>query len=132
MNIAIQVLNILLVFVANDNIVRPLCITLPEMSGYIKCFDNGGKNMSFLIEDDSVLVKYNEIWNKIKDIKFHSMPVYDEKYIKMKVKEFNGVVNTNFWSDKVPKEGVHHICMACISINSVMKMKKKRIIHNFI
>ena len=49
-----------------------------------------------MIEDDRVLVKYNEIWNKIKktlNIKFHSMPVYDEKYIKAKVNEFNGVVN---------------------------------------
>ena len=63
-------------------------------------FDNRGKNMSFMIEDDSVLIKYNEIWNKIKQIKgikFHSNPVYDKKYIKAKVKEFNGVVNTNFW-----------------------------------
>ena len=43
-------------------------------------FENGGKNMSFMIEDDSVLIKYNEIWNKIKktlNIKFHSMPIYD-------------------------------------------------------
>ena len=66
-----------------------------------------------MIEDDSVLVKYNEIWNKIKktlNMKFHNMPVYDEKYMKTKVKEFNGVGNTNFWGDKVPKEGVHHIC----------------------
>ena len=49
-----------------------------------------------MIEDDRVLVKYNEIWNKIKktlNIKFHSMPVYDEKYIKAKVNEFNDVVN---------------------------------------
>ena len=44
-----------------DNIVRPLCIILPQMSGYIKYFENGGKNLSFIIEDDSVLVKYNEI-----------------------------------------------------------------------
>ena len=50
-----------------DDIVRPLCIILPRMSGYIKYFDNGGKNMSFMIEDDSVLVKYNEIWNKSKN-----------------------------------------------------------------
>ena len=45
--------------------------------------------MSFMTEDDSVLVKYNEISNKIKktlNIKFHSMLVYDEKYIKAKVK----------------------------------------------
>ena len=71
--------------------------------------------MSFMIEDDSVLVKYNEIWNKIKktlNIKFHSIPVYDEKYIKAKLTEFNGVVNIKFWGDIVPKEGVHHTCVA--------------------
>ena len=48
------------------------------------------KNMSLLIEDDSVLVKYSDAWNKIKEIKgakFHSNPVYDEKYIKAKVKK---------------------------------------------
>ena len=100
------------------------------MSGHIKYFDNEGKNMSFMIEDDSVLIKYNEISNKIKktlNIKFHSMPVYDEKYIKTKVKEFNGVVNTNFLRDKVPKKGMHYTCIACISIDSVMKMKKKEL-----
>ena len=81
-----------------------------------------------MIEDDSILVKHNETWNNVKNtlnIKFHSMPVYHEKYIKAKMKEFNGVVNTNFWSDKIPKEGVHHSCIACISINFVMKMEKK-------
>ena len=81
-----------------------------------------------MIEDDSILVKYNETWNNVKNtlnIKFHSMPVYHEKYIKAKMKEFNGVVNTNFWGDKIPKEGVHHSCIACISINFVMKMEKK-------
>ena len=61
-----------------DEIVKPLCIVLPQMSGYIKSFDNGGKNMSFVIKDDDVLDKYNEIWNKIKktlNLKFHSMSV---------------------------------------------------------
>ena len=53
------------------------------------------------------------------------MPVYDEKYIKVKVKEFNGVVNANFLDNEVPKESVHHTCIACISIDSVMKMEKK-------
>ena len=75
----------------DDNIIRPLCFILPQMKGYIKYFENGGKNMSFMIEDDTILVKCNEIWNKIKkilNIKFHSTPVYDEKYIKAKVKEF--------------------------------------------
>ena len=42
-------------------IVKPLCIILPQMSGYIKYFENGGKNMSFLIKDEEVLDKYNNI-----------------------------------------------------------------------
>ena len=52
------------------------------MRGYIKYFENGGKNIYFLIKDDDVLDKYNEIWKKIKktlNTKFNSMPVYDEK-----------------------------------------------------
>ena len=59
-----------------DDIAEPLCIILPQMSGYIKYFENGGKNMSFVTKDDDVLDKYNEIWNMIKktlNIKFHSM-----------------------------------------------------------
>ena len=31
-------------------IIKPLCIILPQMSGYIKYFENGGKNMSFLLK----------------------------------------------------------------------------------
>ena len=76
-------------------IVKPLCIILLQMSGYIKYFENSGKNMSFLIKDDDVLEKLNKIKDRIKkklNIKFHSMPVYDEGYIKAKVKEFNGVI----------------------------------------
>ena len=114
-------------------IVKPLCIILPQMSGYIKYCENGGKSMYFLIKDDDVLDKYNEIWNKIKktlSIKFHSMTIYDEKYIKAKVREFNGVIKTYFLSDEISREGVHYACIASITIDSVMKMKK--IIHKFI
>ena len=111
-----------------DEIVKPLCIILPQMSGYIKYFENGGKNMSFVIKDDMHLHKYNEIWDKIKgklNIKFHSMSAYDEKYVKAKLREFNGVIKTNFLSDEVPKENEHYTCVACITINSVMRMEKK-------
>ena len=55
--------------------------------------------MSVMVKDDDVLDKYNEIWDKIKEklnIKFHSMPVYDETYIKAKVREFNGVIKQAF------------------------------------
>ena len=111
-----------------DEIVKLLCIILPQMSWYIKYFENGSKNMSFIIKDDSVLDRYNEIWNKIKktlNIKFHSIPVYDEKCIQAKVREFNGVIKTNFSGDEIPKKNVHHLCIACITINSVIRMKKK-------
>ena len=55
--------------------------------------------MSFVIEDDDVLDKCNKIWNRIKktlNIKFYSMPVYHEKYIKAKVRQFNGVIKQTF------------------------------------
>ena len=80
-------------------VVKPLCIILPQTSGYLKYFENGSKNTSVMVKDDDVLHKYNEIWDKIKEklnIKFHSTPVYDEKYVKTKVREFDGVIKTNF------------------------------------
>ena len=61
---------------------------LPQMSKYIKYFENSGKNMSFTVIYD-VLDKYNKIWDKIKEklnIKFHSKPVYNETYIKVKAR----------------------------------------------
>ena len=108
------------------NIVKSLCIISNQ--GYIKYFENGGKNMSLMIRDQSVLIKYNKIWNNMKktlNIKFHSMPVYDEKYIKAKVREFNSVIKTNFLGDQVPEEAVHYACIACITVDSVLRMEKK-------
>ena len=109
-------------------IVKPLCIILPQMSGYIKYFENGFKNMSSFVKDGNVLDKYNKIWGKIKEklnIKFHSKPVYDEKYLKVKVREFGGVVKTNFLGNKVSKENMHYTCIASVAIDSVMRMDKK-------
>ena len=84
------------------------------MSEYIKYFDNGGKNMSFKIEDESVYSKYTEIWNKMKkslDTRFHSQPIYDDKYIKTKVETFSSMINTLFSGIETPKERNHYICM---------------------
>ena len=111
-----------------DDVIRPLCIVLPPMSGYIKYFDYCRKNMSFLVEDDDVYLKYSGIWNKIKNllsIKLHSQPIYDGKYIKTKVKTFNGIVNTLFSNNKVPKERSHNICIAAICVDSVLKIDRK-------
>ena len=84
--------------------------------------------MSFMIKDDDVLDKYSEIWDKIKNklsIKFHGESVYDEKCIKAKVREFDGVIKTNFLGEKVLKENEHYTCIACITIDSVMRREKK-------
>ena len=81
-------------------IVKPLCIILPQMSGYIKYFKNGGKNMSFLIRDNEVWEKYEKIWYVIKNklsIKFHREPIYEQKNLKARVREFDGVIKTNLW-----------------------------------
>ena len=109
-------------------IVKPLCIILLQMNGYIKYFENGGKNMSFMIKDDKVWDKYDKICNVIKDklgIKFHSKPVYEYKYLKAKVREYEDVIKTNFLGNDVPKENIHYTCIACITIDSVMEKDKK-------
>ena len=45
-------------------------------------------------------------------------------------KGLNGMIKTNVLGDKIPKESVHYTCIACITIDSVMKMEKK--IYKFI
>ena len=80
------------------------------------------------IEDESVYLKYNEIWNKIKkslNIRFHSQPIYDDKYMKTKVKTFSSMINTLFSGNEIPKERNHYICIAVICIDSVLKVDKK-------
>ena len=84
--------------------------------------------MSFFIKDDKVWEKYEQIWDVIKNklkIKCHSLPVYDKKYLKTKVTEYDGMIKTNFLGNNVPKENMHYICIACITIDSVMRMDKK-------
>ena len=87
-------------------IIKPLCIILLQMSGYIKYFENCGKNMSFLIKDNEVCNKYEKIWEAIKDIlgiNFYSEPVHEYKYLKAKVREFDMMTKTNFLNNNMPK-----------------------------
>ena len=80
-------------------IVKPLCIILSQISGYIKYFESGGKSVSFMTYDDRLLGIYNKIWENIRiilNISFHSMPVHDKKYRKSKAKEFSDMIKTNF------------------------------------
>ena len=84
--------------------------------------------MSFLIKNDEVWQKYEDIWEVIKNkqgIKFLSQPIYENKYLKAKVREFNGDIKTNFLGNGLPKENMYYACIACITVDSVLKMSKK-------
>ena len=83
-----------------------------------------------MIKDDEVQDKYNKIWDEIKNklnINFHSEPVCKSKYfLKTKVREFDGVIKTNFLGNGMPNENMHYTCIACITIDSVMNFDKKK------
>ena len=60
-----------------------------------------------MIKGVNILDKYNEIWEKIKEtfsIKFHSMSIFDQRYIKTKVREFDGKIKQTFQAMKYQNE----------------------------
>ena len=84
--------------------------------------------MAFLIKEDEVWEKYEQIQDVIKNkigIKFHSDSIYEQKYLKAKVREFDGAIKTNFLGNDMPKENMHYTCIACITIDSVLTIDKK-------
>ena len=99
------------------------------MNGYIKYFDDGGKNMSFVTDDEEVYKKYNEIWEvvrKLLKLKFNVSPVQDDKYIIPKLKIFNGINRAIFSNNVIHAERNHYICIAAIDIDSVSKIVNER------
>ena len=89
-----------------------MCVILPQISGYVKHFDDGAKNMSFITDDKEVYAKYNEIWNVIKrllKLKVTLNPIRDDKYMLAKLKIFNGINKTTFTDDVAPMEKNHYI-----------------------
>ena len=114
----------------NNDVIQLLCVILPQMSGYIKYFGNGGKNMSFFTDDKEVYEKYNEIWNVVKrflKLKFTANPVRDDKYILAKLKIFNKINMTTFTDNAIPIEKNHYIYISATDIDSVLKIDKKSI-----
>ena len=85
--------------------------------------------MSFLIKNHELWEKYDDIWDVIKNklgIKFHSKSIYDQKYLKAKVRKFDSVIKTIFLDNEVPKENMHYTCIAWKTIDFVMRMYKKK------
>ena len=112
----------------NNDVIKPLCVILPQMNGYIKYFDDGGKNMSFVTDDEKVYEKYDEIWNVVKSLlklKFAASPMKNDKYILAKFKLFKKKNLTTFNNNIVPTEKNHYICIPAIGIDSVLKIDKK-------
>ena len=113
----------------NNDVIQPLCVILPQMNGYIKYFDDGGKNMSFVKDDEEVYEKYNEIWEvvrKLLKVKFTVGPVRDDKYLIAKLKIFNGTNRTTFTNNAIPIERTSYNCIPAIDIDSVLRIDNKR------
>ena len=117
----------------NNDVIQPLCIILPQMNGYIKYFDNGGKNMTFVMDNEKVYDKYNEIWEiirKLLKVEITVNPVRDDKYLVAKLKIFNRINRTTFNNNNnknnIPVERNHYICIPAIDIDSVLKIDNKR------
>ena len=112
----------------NNDVIQPLYVILPQMNGYIKYFDNGGKNMTFVTDNEKVYDTYNEIWEvirKLLKVKFTVNPVRDDKYLVAKLKIFNRINRTTF-NNNIPIERNHYICIPAIDIDSVLKIDNKR------
>ena len=79
--------------------------------------------MSFLIKDDGLLEKYNEIWEKVKNSikkEFDSKPIYNEKYLKAKIKSYNGKFSTNFHNNKIPRQGPQFWLILCLEQGKII------------
>ena len=114
----------------NDNdIIRPLCIRLPQMTGHARKFDENA-TLAFIVKNKQLLKNYTKIWEtveKLMKINFESNPVYgdDVKYIKTKIKTYAGSIITNFHNKKMPKEKAPCKCLSIIMIDSVIKANEK-------
>ena len=112
----------------NNDTIQPLCVILPQMDGYIKYFDDGGKNMSFVTDDEKIYKKYNEIWEVIRNllkVDFTVNSVRDDIYLVAKLKIFNKINRTTFNNNDIPRERNDYICIPVIDIDSVLKVDKR-------
>ena len=112
----------------NNDTIQPLCVILLQINGYIKYSDDGGKNMSFVTDDEEIYEKYNEIWEvirKLLKVDFTLGPVGDDKYLVAKLKIFDRINRTTFTNNAIPIERNHYICIPAIDIDSVLKIYKR-------
>ena len=113
----------------NNDTIQPLCVVLLQMDGYIKYFDDGGKNMSFATDDEKIYKNYNEIWEVVRNLlklDFTVSPVRDDIYLVAKLKIFDRINRTIFHNNNyIPMERNHYICIPVTDIDSVLKIDKR-------
>ena len=128
----------------NDNdIIRPLCLKLSKMTGYINKFDENKKTMSLMIKDEQLLKNYNKKCKKnerLRSIDFNSKTTYgddNDKYIKTKIKTYADIIIktkiktyadiiiTIFHNKKMPKEKVPCQCLSTIMLDSDIESDEK-------
>ena len=113
----------------DDDAIRPLCIKLPQMIGYVRNFD-GNRTIYFKISHSKLLKQQNQIWKRVEtllQIKLDSETVYgdNDQYIKTKIKIYDGSINTNVQGKGAPKENAPCKCLSIKMLDSVIESKKK-------
>ena len=79
----------------------------------------------FCKDDDKLLENYKTTWTKIEDFAVNALPVYNDRYIKTKIKTYGDKAHTNFNSLNVPEDGVKCESFTVISIDSLLVYENK-------
>ena len=113
-----------------EKVIKPIVLMLPRMSGYVDTFkvkdkekDKNNKLLSLRINEEKLLEKYKTIWTKIKDLKITgliALPVFDDRFIKTKVRAYGDKVYTNFRDLNVPEDDIERSSFTVISIDSLL------------
>ena len=114
-----------------DKVIAPLVLVLPKMCGYVKTFkvkDKNNKLMPFRINDEKLLEKYKTNWTKIENLKknkLNALPVYDDSYMKTKIKTYGDEVYTTFRGLNIPEDDIGCESFTVVSINSLLVHENK-------
>ena len=99
---------------------------LPQISGRARSYDETN-SMKFLI-DGQLLRKHNKVRNKVSintKKEFDSEPIYNEKYLRTKIKSYEGKTTTNFHDGGIPNKSSHYICLSVILMILFLNRQKQ-------
>ena len=114
-----------------DKYIRPLVLIMPKKSVYFKTFKMKDKIsiiISFRIDDEKLLEKYNAIWIETEDvnyIKWNTLSVYDDRYIKSIIRIYGHKVYTNMRGFNMPEDNTERKYLTVTSINSLFVHENK-------